>query len=292
MAPMESPAQTHPLSTTRELPRLLNPGHLVANLWSERRLIVHLVRRQISQRYRGSIGGLLWSFLLPLVMLVTYTFVFGEVLKARFTVTEGVAESQVDYALMLFCGILIYTIFQESLGAAPTLMQFNANYVKRVVFPLEVLPLTTVAAATVNGVIATGILVLVTLGLKWEISSTLWLFPIVLAPMAMFTVGLTWFLASLGVFLRDVNQVIGIALTILFFMSPIFYPVERLPDYLQGIVLASPLTIFIENARHTLLLSRTPDWNSLGLASIAAFAIMQLGYAWFMKTKRGFADVL
>ncbi len=292
MAAMEPPARAHSLSTTRTLPRLLSPGHLAANLWAERRLIVHLAGRQIAQRYRGSVGGALWSFLLPLVMLVTYTFVFSVVLKARFAVSAEVEESQVDYALMLYCGILLYTIFQESLGAAPALMLSNANYVKRVVFPLEVLPFTTVAAAVVNAAIATGILVLVTLGLKQEVSSTLWLFPVVLVPTVMFTLGLTWFLASLGVYLRDVSQVIGILLTVLFFLSPIFYSVERLPEKFQVVMLVNPLTTFIENARHTLLASQMPEWGNLGFMTLIAFVVMQLGYAWFMKTKRGFADVL
>lgn len=236
--------------------------------------------------------GVLWSFLLPLVMLVTYTFVFSVVFKAKFDLAVGSTESKLDFAFMLFCGILLYTVFQESVGAASTVIQFNVSYVKKVVFPLEILPVVKLAAALVHTLISTGILIVAVLALRQTISPTLWLFPLILVPLIMFTMGLSWFLASVGVYIRDVGHVVGVILTILFFLSPIFYPVSRLPEKLQIVMRMNILTVFIENGRFTLLAGRWPDWWSLAIAFAISALIMQGGYAWFMKTKRGFADVV
>ena len=290
---MEIAAGSMPLTQTRSLARLLSPGHLLANLWTQRGLTRQLTTRDIAMRYRGSVFGVLWSMILPLVMLTVYTFVFSVVLGAKFNMSIGDKESKFDFAMFMFCGTLMYTIFTDTVGAAPNLISYNASFVKKVVFPLETLAVVKLCAALVHAVISVGVLLVAVLILRQSFSSTVWLFPIVLLPHLMFTLGLSWFLASVGVYLRDVGHVVVVILNILFFMTPIFYPVENIPDHrIQIIMRLNPLTVFIENSRHTLLLGHWPHWTHLAAATLLSLVVMQCGYAWFMKTKRGFADVV
>ncbi|RMF73928.1 MAG: ABC transporter permease [Planctomycetota bacterium] len=290
---MQTAAGSMPLTRTRSLARLLTPAHLLANLWAQRSLTRQLTARDIAMRYRGSVFGVLWSMLLPLVMLTVYTFVFSVVLGAKFNMSIGDEESRFDFAMFMFCGTLMYTIFTETVGAAPNLIHYNVSFVKKVVFPLEALAVVKLCAALVHALISVGILLAAVGVLRHSFSTTVWLFPLVLLPHLMFTLGLSWFLASIGVYLRDVSHVVAVILNILFFMTPIFYPVENIPQaWIRTIMRLNPLTVFIENSRHTLLLSNEPNWTHLGAAAVVSLLVLQLGYAWFMKTKRGFADVV
>lgn len=268
----------------------LRPTTLLRTLWTHRGLIRHLTWRNVLVRYRGSVLGVLWSFLLPLMMLAVYTFVFGVVLKSRWPNPK--AASMGGFTLTLYCGLVVYALFSETLNAAPQLIVGNPNYVKKVVFPLEILPLCSLGASMFQALIGIIALLLCEVAFTGTLSPTLYWFPVVLLPLLMFTLGLAWLLASLGVYLRDTGQVIGVVLQVVMFLSPIFYSIEQLPAGFQTAMRANPLTVIVENARNTLLWGRPPEWKWLAITVVASVVVMQLGYVWFMKTRRGFADVL
>lgn len=280
------------LITTRSLPvsHYFRPTVLLRTLWEHRGLIRQLTWRNVAGRYRGSSLGLAWSFILPLAMLAIYTFVFGVVFQARWPNSRQ--GSMIDFALTLYAGLLVYNLFAETLSMAPSLIVGNPNYVKKVVFPLEILPLCTLGAALVHFLIGVCILLLCSALFMQGFSATLFYFPLVVLPLCMLTLGVAWFLASLGVYLRDIGQFIGIALQILMFLSPIFYAIEQVPEGFRTVMYCNPLTVLVQNARHTLLWGTQPDWTALLIALAASLLVMQMGYVWFMKTRRGFADVV
>lgn len=278
--------------TTQTLPvsYYLRPSRLLRTCWQHRDLIRQLTWRNVQTRYRGSALGLTWSFILPLLMLAVYTWVFGVVFQSRWGTAAD--TSMVTFALTLYCGLLVYVLFSETLNIAPQLIIGNPNYVKKVVFPLEILPLCSLGAALIHFLIGVVALLLCSLAFAHTISSTLYCFPLVLLPLLMFTLGLAWFLASLGVFLRDVGHFIGIILQMLMFLSPVFYSLEQVPVGFRTAMQLNPLTPIIQSARQTLLWGQHPDWLVLAAVFVVSAVTMQLGYVWFMKTRRGFADVL
>lgn len=267
----------------------LSPAAMFTSIREHRALLLALVKREVVGRYRGSMMGILWSFFLPLLMLAVYTFVFSVVFNARWNTGS---DSKTEFALVLFAGLLIFNFFSECINRAPGLILANANYVKKVVFPLEILPLVIVGAALFHGVI--GWLVwLIFYAIFFGVPPlTIVLFPLVIFPFVLLTMGVCWFLASLGVYLRDIAQVVGVLTTILLFMSPIFYPITALPERFQKVMLLNPLTTFIEHARNVLIWGKVPGlfWFAVVLTIGALTA--WLGFWWFQKTRKGFADVL
>lgn len=268
----------------------LRPTTLLRTVWGHRDLIRQLTWRNILQRYRGASLGVAWSFVMPLLMLGVYTFVFGYVFKSRWPSSKD--QSMAGFALTLYSGLVVYGLFAETLGMAPHLIAGNPSYVKKVVFPLEVLPICALGAALFQALVGTAALLVCALLLNHAVSPTLYWFPMVLVPLLMLTLGLAWFLASLGVYLRDTGQIIGLLLQVLMFLSPIFYSIEQVPSGFQAVMRLNPLTAIVENARNTLLFGRPPEWSSLLISGLISLLILQLGYIWFMKTRRGFADVL
>lgn len=266
-----------------------SPRALLLSLTANRGLIASLVRREVLGRYRGSVLGLLWSVLNPLVMLAVYTFVFGEVFKAKWI---GGTGSRSEFALVLFAGLMVFNFFSECVNRAPVLILSNVNYVKKVVFPLEILPLVTMGSALFH--FAVSLLVwctfyVVAMGLP---QGTALLLPLILAPLLLVTLGISWLLAALGVYLRDVAQVVGVALMVLMFLSPIFYQVDSLPEAVRPLMYLNPVTVAIEQTREVMLWGRPPGWAMLlGFAAVAAL-VAWLGFVFFQKTRRGFADVL
>lgn len=266
------------------------PWALVSNLWQHRRLILQMSRREVIGRYKGSVMGILWSFLNPLFMLAVYTFVFSVVFKARWTTSPG--EDKADFAVLLFAGMIVHTLLAEVLNRAPGLILANVNYVKKVVFPLEILPVVSMCAALFHCGISLLVLLCAIIVLDGNLSLSMLLVPVVLLPYVIFVQGLAWILASLGVFLRDVGQTIGIITMVLLFLSPVFFPVSSLPEELRPLMNANPLTFIIEQVREVLIWGHMPDWAGLGLYAIMALFTAWLGYAWFQRTRKGFADVL
>lgn len=265
-------------------------GSLALSIWRNRQLITQMTRREVAGRYKGSALGLAWSFLNPLFMLVVYTFVFSVVFKARWGV--GGEESKTQFAVVLFVGMIVHGLFAEVLNRAPGLILGNVNYVKKVIFPLEILPVVSMGVAIFHCIISLGVLLSAFVVFNGYLQWTVVFTPLVLLPLVIFTIGLAWILASLGVFLHDVGQTMGLITTVMMFLSPVFYPITALPEQFRPWLMANPLTFIIEQARETLIWGHLPNWAGLGIYTLAATAVAWTGYAWFQKTRKGFADVL
>ncbi len=266
-----------------------SPREIVESAWRNRALIVMLAKRDALGRYRGSALGIAWSFFYPLLMLTVYTFVFSGVFKARWTGGNG---STTEYALMLFAGLLVFTMFAECLNRGPSLILTNVNYVKKVAFPLEILPWVAFGAALFHLVITLFVWLLFYVVLFGIPHATVVLVPVVLLPLALIILGLTWFLAALGVYLRDVGQIVGVVTSTLMFLSPIFYPLTAIPERMRPFLYLNPLTLAVEQVRDVLMLGKLPDWPALGVFSACGIAVACVGFAFFQKTRKGFADVL
>ncbi|MBL6986445.1 MAG: ABC transporter permease [Methylobacter sp.] len=264
---------------------------LVKSLWRNRQLIMQMTKREVVGRYKGSVMGLTWSFFNPVFMLVVYTFVFSEIFKSRWGGMGG-DDSKTQFAVVLFVGMIVLGLFSEVLNRAPGLILSNVNYVKKVVFPIEILPVIAMGAALFHSLISLGVLLAAFALFNSYLNWTAIFIPLVLLPLVILTLGLAWMLASLGVFLRDVGQTIGIITTVLMFLSPVFYPVNAVPERFRSFIMANPLTFIIEQAREVLIWGHLPNWMGLGIYTLAAIIVAWLGYALFQKTRKGFADVL
>jgi len=271
-------------------PQAISFVSLIKSVISHRQLIVQMIKREVVGRYKGSIFGLAWSFLNPIFMLTIYTFVFSVVFKARWG--DGGSDSKTQFALLVFVGMIVQGFFTEAVNRAPGLVLGNANYVKKVVFPLEILPIISLGAALFHAAVSLCVMVCAFVAINHYLNWTIIFIPFVFAPLLIFTLGITWVLASLGVFMRDVGQTISILTTVLIFMSPVFYPVSALPPRFQTLMIFNPLTFIIEQSRAVLIDGKTPNWIGLGTYTFVALLVMWLGYAWFQKMRKGFADVL
>lgn len=267
----------------------ITPVELVASLWRHRSLIAASAKREVLGRYRGSVMGILWSFFNPLFMLAVYTFVFSVVFQARW---GGGSGSKTEFALVLFAGLMMFNLFAECINRAPGLILANVNYVKKVVFPLEILPAVTLLAALFHLLISLGVWLLAYVIFFGMPHATVLYLPLIVLPLVVLTMGLGWALASLGVYLRDVSQFIGLITTVLMFLSPIFYPATALPEAYRHLLYLNPLTPVIEQTRDVLFWGKNPDFLMLGLYWLITAIIAWLGFAWFQKTRKGFADVL
>jgi len=267
-----------------------SPAEIFSSFWRNRGLIWQMTKREVIGRYRGSVMGMAWSFFNPVFMLTVYTFVFSVVFKARWG--GGGEESKTQFAIVLFVGMIVHGLFAEVLNRAPGLILGNVNYVKKVVFPLEILTIVSMGAALFHSLVSLGVLLIAFALFNGHLYWTAGLVPVVLLPLVILTLGLGWMLASLGVFLRDVGQSIGIVTTVMLFLAPVFYPMSALPARFHPWIMANPLTFIIEQAREVLIWGHLPDWAGLGIYMLSATAIAWAGYAWFQKTRKGFADVL
>lgn len=259
----------------------------------ELRLISPLLTREIAGRYRGSAFGMFWSLLTPLFMLGVYTFVFGSIFNSRWNGAEGqAAEGTGEFAIVLFAGLIIFQLFSEVVGRSPSLVVSNVSYVKKVVFPLEVLSIVAVGSALFHAVVSLAVLFVFEVVLMGRLPWTIVLLPLIVVPFLVLTLGLSWFLAATGVFFRDIGQLLGPLITALMFLSPIFFPASSLPAWVQGWHLLNPLALPVEQVRAVVIFGTMPDWAPLGLYFVVALIIAWLGYAFFAKTRKGFADVL
>lgn len=266
-----------------------SPVGAVRSLLANRQLIARMGQREIIGRYKGSAMGLAWSFITPLFMLAIYTFVFSVVFQARWGTSE---ESKTQFAVVLFAGLIVHTLFSDVINRAPQLVLGNVNYVKKVVFPLEILPVVQLLSATFHALVSVVVLIAAQLVFQGSLPITALLLPVVLLPFLLLTLGLAWWLASLGVFVRDVGQTISLVTSVMLFMSPVFFPVQSLPPAMQPWMHLNPLTFVIEQVREVVVWGRLPDWQGLAVYSLASIATAWLGFAWFQKTRKGFADVL
>lgn len=265
------------------------PFEMIASLWRNRELIRTFAKREVLVRYRGSALGLLWSFATPLLMLVIYTFVFSVVFNARW---GNGAENKAEFALLLFAGLIAFNLFAECINRAPGLISSTPNYVKKIVFPLEILPVVSFTAALYHAMVSLIVWLVAYIMLIGTPHLTVLYLPLIFIPFGLFTVGFCWALSSLGVYLRDTSQIIGLFTTALMFISPIFYPAAALPEFYRDIVYLNPLAVIIEQTRNVLFWGHAPDFLALSIYWVVTSFIAWLGFFWFQKTRRSFADVL
>ena len=268
---------------------LADPRAVPLSLWRHRELVWQLARREVVARYRGTMLGMFWAFGVPLLMLAIYTLVFGMVFRVRW---ELPIDDGPSFALILFAGLVVYSLFSECVLRAPTLVLAHATFVKKIVFPLEVLPWVTMATALFHAGVSLVVLVAVRALLQGPPPWTVVLLPVILVPCILFTMGLSWMLASLGVFFRDLAQTVGLLTMAILFLSPVFYPVSALPEGFREWVWLNPLTAPIEHVRAALFLGEPPAWGLFCMALAIAYGVAWAGLAWFQRTRGSFADVL
>ncbi len=251
-------------------------------------LIWSLTKRELAARYKGSALGILWAVLTPVVMIAIFTIIFAGIFKARF----GSSDSQWDFALYLFCGLLPWNAFQEALTSSSNVVITRANLVKRVVFPLEALPVAQTLAAIMNQLLGTIALLLGILLIRHQFHVTLIYLPVLLIPQLIATLGGAWLLASLGVFIRDIVQGTTLVLLAWMYLTPIIYPESIVPAAYRPIVNFNPFSPLIRSYRRIMIEGGIPDWA--GLAYFLAFALVAFifGYWWFARSRKNFADVV
>ncbi len=270
-------------------PFSIRPSAIAKSFLNNRQLIWQMTKREIISRYRGSVLGVAWSFFQPLVMLAVYSFVFSVVFQARWNTN---VDSKVEFALILFVGLIVHGLLAECLVRAPGTILENQSYVKKVVFPLEILPwvkMGSILFHVMASLLVWGVFYLsVYHSLQWTIIFA----PLVFLPLILLSMGVFWFLASLGVYLRDIGHISGVFATILLFTSPVFYPMSRLPEKYRQLLFFNPLTYVIEQMRDVLMWGNMPNFYQLFIAMCVGSLVAWLGFAWFQKTRRGFADVI
>lgn len=262
---------------------------MLATLAQRRSLLAELTKREILGRYRGASIGLLWSLISPFLMLMVYTLAFGYILRSRWPGTSG---STTDFALILFVGLVVHGFFAECLVRAPQLVLSNPGYVKRVVFPLEILACSMTLTALFH--LAMNVVVLVALKWFWH-GELFWhtlLLPLVIAPLVILAMAVGWFLSALGVYLRDISQVVGVLATAMLFLSSAIVPVQSLPEQYRWVFNANPLTLIIDQARELVIWGRMPDWSALGLYTVCVTVLAGLALLFFRRMRGGFGDVL
>jgi len=273
-------------SIRRALPKLFTVP--VTSLWRNRTLLRSMVKRDILTRYRGSMADVVWTVLNPLLLMLTYFFVFGVVLRTRF----GADQSGSGYVLYFLAGMLPWLAFSEASGRAPYIILEHRNWVKKLVFPLEILPAIPVVSGIVTEIFAVIIFVTALFALRGHASITaLWL-PALVIPQILFTVGLAWFLAALAVYMRDLGQINGFLLTLWFFLTPICYPVSSMPKWALPILKKNPLFVLVQAYRDVLLDGHAPAALPLVKLWVLALVVFFAGHAWFYKLRRTFADII
>ena len=269
--------------------RLIDPLSPYIALKRHFTLVVQMAKRDVISRYRGSFAGLMWSFFNPLLMLVIYTFVFGVIFKSRW---GSQTSNQFQYAIVLFAGLNINTFFSECANRATTVIVENTNFVKRVVFPLETLSWSVIGSGLFHLSVSTLVLLMIAPFIMGQIPWTVVLFPVVVACFLPFVAGTVWLLASLGVYFRDLKQLVGIVTMALMFLAPILYPMSLIPERYRVFVYLNPLTVIAQASQDVLIWGKLPRWDYLGAYALLACLFAWFAFAWFEQTRKGFADVV
>jgi len=263
-----------------------NPLRIFKDISRRRDLLFQLVQRDVLLRYRGAMFGVLWIFLSPLLMLTVFAFIFGHIFQARWPQQA----TGLPFWLLLYSGLIAFNIFAETVSRAPTAVRGYPSYVKKIIFPVEILPLVPLGASLVHA--GFNLLILVA-ALAWtgNLHPDIMLFPVLLAPLILFSLGLAWFLAAWGVFIKDMTQIVPVFVQMLLFLSPVFYPIEAVPQKLQPIYLHNPLGAVIEACRAVVAGNPVP-WTAWSLALLLSVVAFVLGYAFFQHSREEFADAL
>lgn len=261
----------------------------VSSVIRNRSLIFELSKREVLGRYRGASFGLFWSILSPFLMLCVYAFAFGSILNSRWPQPTGSTDS---FAIILFVGLIVHGFFAECFTRSPTLITNNASYVKKVIFPLEILPWPMVVSALFHTFMNILVLIVLRLVMDQAFSWGVLLLPLVLLPLLVLMLGIGWFLSALGVYVRDISQVTGVLSTAVLFTSSAVVPPTAVPEEYRFVFSSNPLTFIIDQARAVALWGEWPDWSGLAVYTLASVLFALIGYTWFSATRRGFGDVL
>ena len=272
----------------------LNPGHLVSRLLTYRELLLSFIWWEFRDRYRGSALGAAWAVLVPLMRISVFTLVFSMLLGGKKAVWN--LDSDLAVGKMIFCGFVLFNVFAESIGKSPRLMWSNKTYVKNILFPLEIIPLTINGAAVIQSFIGMGVLILLELFTQGSLPWTICFLPLLYIPLIFFVSGISWILAALGVFNRDINNLIQSIIQLFFLLSAVLFPLERLvrfvPDQMEWILRLNLLATIVDESRRVVIQGHPPDWFWLAYTFLAAFLFMIIGYACFMHFRKEFADVV
>ncbi len=277
-------------------PHAAQPTSLVAlvrNLWRNRHLILQMTKREVLRLYKGSIIGLAWAFFNPIFMLAVYTVIFSVVFKARWGSDRFDGdENKLQFAVVIFVGMIVLGLVSDALNRAPGLILSNVNFVKKVVFPIEILPVVAMGTAFFHSLISLSVLLAALVFFNGYLNWTVVFIPLILLPLLILSTGLSWILASLGVFLRDVGQVTGVITRMLLFLSPVFYQVSAVPEKFRPIIMANPLTFIIEQAREVLIWGHLPNWLGLGIYTLVATSFFFFVFSFFNKNIYIFSVVI
>lgn len=252
-------------------------------------LVLELAKRDVQGRYRGASFGLLWSLISPFLMLMIYAFAFGSVMKGRWPQIEA---GHTSFSIILFAGLIVHGFFAECFNKSVSLITSNPNFVKRVIFPLEILPWPMVLSALFHVAMNLAVFIVLRFFMDGTVTWTTIFFPLVLLPLAVLVVGISWFMAAAGVYFRDLSQITGPVSMAMLFLSSAMMPIESVPESYRWVFQWNPLSFVIDQARDVLLWGRLPDWAGLGAYLLASSVVFYLGYLWFKVTRRGFADVI
>lgn len=262
---------------------------MIRTLYKNNYLLRQLVKKDIKQRYQGSVLGMLWSFIVPVLMLIIYTFVFSVIFQAKWDINT---DDKYQFALVLFCGLSAFNMFSEVLNRSTVLIASNANYVKKVIFPLEILPVMVTCSALFNCIISFGILIVAKLVIYHNVSPTLYMIFLAMIPLIILSVGVGLLVSALSVYLKDIGNFVSVFVTILMYVSPVFFPLESVPESFRKVCEINPMTYIIENFRNVVFYGTSLDWKFFAVSCMASVIIYLLGKAVFMRAKEGFADVL
>lgn len=264
----------------------LNPLRIWTDVWQHRYLLGQLIKRDVLLRYRGAMFGVLWIFLSPLFMLVIFAFVFGQIFQARWPQQD----SGLPFWLLLYAGLITFNIFAETVSRAPGAVRGYPSFVKKIIFPVHILPVVPLGAALVHGSF-NFLILLVALTYMGKLQGQVLLFPLLLLPALLLGLGLSWFVAAWGVFIKDMTQIVPMFVQMLMFMSPVFYPVSAVPAVLQPVYHYNPLSAVIEASRAAVT-GQPIAWGAWGITLGLCLIGAMLGYAFFQHSREEFADAL
>lgn len=264
----------------------LNPLVIALDLWRHRYLVTQLIKRDVMLRYRGAMFGVLWVFLSPLLMLAIFAFIFGHVFQSRWPQQQDGAP----FWLILYSGLIVFNLFAETVSRSPVSVRGYPSFVKKIIFPVDILPLVPLGAAVVHGAF-NALVLIVALAWTGHLHGQIALYPLMLVPVLLFALGLSWFLAAWGVFIKDMSQIVPLLVQMLLFLSPVLYPVSAVPEVLRPLYHYNPLGVVIEAARAAALGAPVP-WQPWGLALALSLFAAVLGHAFFQHSREEFADVL
>lgn len=262
---------------------------MIKTIYKNSYLFKQLVKKDIQQQYKGSVLGILWSFIVPIFMLVIYTFVFSEVFQAKWDIDTS---DKYQFALVLFCGLTVFNLVSEVMSRSTRLIASNTNYVKKVIFPLEILPVVATFSSLFNCGISFIILIVVRLIIYHSVSTTLYMIFLMFIPLIVLAVGLGLFISAVSVYLKDVGNAISVIITILMYISPVFFPLSAVPESFRSVCECNPMTYIIENFRNVVLYGKCINWKYYGISCAVALVFYFIGKVVFMRAKEGFADVL